>query len=145
MASGILRKSKYTANVAAAQTRAATALSEPLIPNKGSGFTDSVSSVEHDSGEDEEEGTVYSKELLPKSELLGKDIVSTLAVSLLVTGGLAASAAAMISVPSAIIFMMGGICIVNSPTVAHKHLGIAKSEGESKVACMCMCKYTETF
>jgi len=47
----------------------------------------------------------------------------------LVTGGLAASAAAMISVPSAIIFMMGGICIINSPTVAHKHLGIAKSEG----------------
>ena len=133
MASGILRKSKYTANPAAAQTRPATAMSEPLIPNKGSGFTDSVSSVEHDSGEDEEEGTVYSAELPPN--VLGKDIVSTLAVSLLVTGGLAASAAAMISVPSAIIFMMGGICIINSPTVAHKHLGIAKSEGESKVAC----------
>ena len=130
MASRILRTGKYAANVAAAQTRAATALSEPLIPNKRSGFTDTNT----DSGEDEEEGiSLDSGELPPK--LLGKDIVSTLAVSLLVTGGLAASAAAMISVPSAIIFMMGGICIINSPTVAHKHLGIAKSEGESKVAC----------
>ena len=132
MASGILRTGKYAANVAAAQTRAATALSEPLIPKKrSSGFTD----IDTDSGEDDEEGiSLDSAQLPPK--LLGKDIVSTLAVSLLVTGGLAASAAAMISVPSAIIFMMGGICIVNSPTVAHKHLGIAKSEGESNVACM---------
>mmetsp|Transcript_28175 Transcript_28175/g.48610 ORF Transcript_28175/g.48610 Transcript_28175/m.48610 type:complete len:404 (-) Transcript_28175:212-1423(-) len=123
MASGILRAGKY--NSAAAQTRAVTALSEPLIPSKrSSGFTDTDS----DSEEDEEEGILLdSAELPPK--LLGKDIVSTLAVSLLVTGGLAASAAAMISIPSAIIFMMGGICIINSPTVAHKHLGIAKNEG----------------
>mmetsp|Transcript_16203 Transcript_16203/g.29293 ORF Transcript_16203/g.29293 Transcript_16203/m.29293 type:complete len:155 (-) Transcript_16203:331-795(-) len=119
MAPGILNAhGKYAAGAAAA-THAASALSEPLLSNKQSGLTDN--------SWDDEDTSLQSENHVPG--MSRKDIASTIAASLLATGGLAAAASAMIAVPSAAVFLMGGICAFNSPTVAHKQLSISKSEG----------------
>jgi len=126
MASGILRASgKYAASTAV-KNNAVSALTDPLLPNKQSRFTDSLSSLDHESWEDEDT-TLQSGDFVPR--MPGKDIASTIAVSLMVMGGLAASASAMLAVPTVVVFLMGGVCIVNAPTVASKQWSIAKSEG----------------
>lgn len=135
MLNGILRTGRYsdsgnTDDIADAAATQTALLSEPLIPNNKR----SVSFIDHDASDEEDEEreaetTVYSEDILLES-FSRKDITATtLAVSLLVTAGLAASAFAMISVPSAIVILMGGICIVNSPMVAQKYLSIAKNAG----------------
>mmetsp|Transcript_14921 Transcript_14921/g.26964 ORF Transcript_14921/g.26964 Transcript_14921/m.26964 type:complete len:397 (-) Transcript_14921:129-1319(-) len=134
MASGILRASGKYATSAAVQNNAISALSDPLLPNKESKFTDSLSSLDHESWEDEDT-TLQSGDFVPR--MSGKDIASTLAVSLMVTGGLAASASAMLAVPSVVVFLMGGVCIVNAPTVASKQWSISKSDGiRTSVNCI---------
>ena len=126
MASGVLRTGKYAAKAAAAQTLAATALSEPLLETtKRSRLTDSLSD------DSDDESSIYSDATSVAGGLAGKNIVHTLGVTLMVTCGMAASAAAIVAVPGIAVFVMGGICIANSPTVAHKYIKIAKSEGES--------------
>ena len=138
MASGILKKAKYgaaTAAVSSYSAAAASALSEPLLAsetNKPSvRETDSVSSSSFDSGNADvssNESSFSSEELLYRS-LSGKDLITSALVSLVATGGVAASVGAMVAFPTAMVFIMGGICIVNSPTMAHKHIKIAKSAG----------------
>mmetsp|Transcript_2574 Transcript_2574/g.5465 ORF Transcript_2574/g.5465 Transcript_2574/m.5465 type:complete len:395 (+) Transcript_2574:155-1339(+) len=121
MSSGILRPSSYAA---------APVLDEPLLPNKQSRHTNSLSS--DDDSEIEEAASVHSARsagrILPKS-MSRKDIISTVGVGLLATAGLAASLSAMVAFPSAAVILMGGICMVNSPILGQKHLRIAKSEG----------------
>mmetsp|Transcript_34134 Transcript_34134/g.71869 ORF Transcript_34134/g.71869 Transcript_34134/m.71869 type:complete len:219 (+) Transcript_34134:209-865(+) len=128
MASGILQACGIRAVDAAAKPSHATnPLNEPLLLDikKHSRFTDSLSSLGH--GWSDEDTALQSDEFVPR--MAGKDIASTIAVCLFVTGGLAASAYTMMEVPSVVVFLMGGVCIVNSPTVARKQLSIAKSEG----------------
>jgi len=116
---GILKPSKY----------AAAPLSEPLIRND----IDSTSSDDDEDSEIEEAAPLAGSDpepALPDTPMSTKDVALTLTVALLVTGGLAASASALIAYPaSAAVILMGGVCIVNSPAVATKHLRIAKSEG----------------
>ncbi len=130
----ILRSGKY-----AAAEAAVTPLSELLMPNKQSratdSFSDSLSSLGNDDAcgcEGEDGTTPPSNEML--LSLSGKDLASAIAVGLLVTGSLAASASALIVVPSATVIMMAGICLVNLLAVANKQLSIAKSAGKFKLA-----------
>mmetsp|Transcript_27107 Transcript_27107/g.57573 ORF Transcript_27107/g.57573 Transcript_27107/m.57573 type:complete len:398 (-) Transcript_27107:279-1472(-) len=123
MASGILRSAKYSAGASAA---ASAALNEPLLPNKQSRYPDSLSSV---SGCETEDDGMSSRSEEMIVGLRGKGVVSTIAVSLLVVGGLAASTSAMVAAQSAVVFLMGGICVVNSPAVAHRQLQIARGQG----------------
>jgi len=98
------------------------------MSNKLSRTADSLSSLEDDASDIEEETlSVNSEDLFPS--LSGRNVASTIGVALLVTGGLAASAAAIIAVPSAAVILMAGICMLNSPAVANKQLGINKSAG----------------
>mmetsp|Transcript_28557 Transcript_28557/g.52111 ORF Transcript_28557/g.52111 Transcript_28557/m.52111 type:complete len:144 (+) Transcript_28557:144-575(+) len=140
---GILRKGKYSAGAAAATAKhaATSALSEPLLTNKQSRRTDSLSSSDDSSSDDsssDEEGLTSSERFKPNN-MSSKDVASTIAVCLFVTGGLAASVSAMIAVPSVMVILMGGICMVNSPTVASKQFSIAKSKGEIKTSVCTMC------
>lgn len=128
MVEGILRSARYGAAAAALKHGAfMSALSEPLIPNKQSNLADS-DSLSTDEEEYIGEVTDTSEELDP-GPTSRKDIAATIAVSILVAGGLAASAFSMIVVQSTIVLLMGGICIVNSPIVAFKEHQIAKSPG----------------
>jgi len=106
--------------------RAAINLGEPLILNKQSRFTDSVSSLEGDYGEDDGGTSFYSEELIVNIKANG--IASVIAVSLLATGGLVASAYAVMVVQSVVVLLVGGICIINLPTVAYRQFCIAKGE-----------------
>lgn len=42
----------------------------------------------------------------------------------------AASAAAMVSVQAIMVFVAGGLCCLNAPSIVHKHFEISKSTGE---------------
>ena len=105
MASGILKSGKYAASAA---------LGEPLLPAKQSRYTDSLSSFgngsdsdddDDESGDDERSGT------LDPTKMSGKDIATSVALGLLVTGGMAASASAIVAAQSAVVFLMGGVCL----------------------------------
>jgi hypothetical protein len=106
-----MKAGKYSAAIAKAQ------LQQPLLVEDD----DSVSTFDSYDRDDPDE---------PEAKLGGKNIVQTVAATVLATGGLAAAASAMIAVPSAAVLVMGGICAVNAPTVAGKHFQISKGEGE---------------
>jgi len=124
MSSGILRAGKYAANTAAGQTSraASAALSEPLLSaasaktNTGTSYTpfdDNLSRSREDG--DEDEVSEYSEELLSNADAMGgTNIFTTIALSLLVTGGMAAAASAMVAVQSVAVLVMGGICMGKS-------------------------------
>jgi len=117
--SSILRPSKYAAAV----------LTEPLLPNKLSKRTDSVSDDDSASAHLVELSSTSSDGRAIPESMLGSGIISTVSVGLLSVGGLAASLSAMIAFPGAAVILMGGICIANSPVVAKKHVNIAKGAG----------------
>ena len=54
------------------------------------------------------------------------------ATALLAIGGVATSAAAMLSVHTVSVYVAGGVCILNSPWVAVKQYTIAKVGGKSR-------------
>ncbi|KAL7546012.1 hypothetical protein ACHAWF_009358 [Thalassiosira exigua] len=155
MTGGILRSGKFGASGArlaagvagrSVAEAAASALDEPLldkIVGKQSRTTDSVSSDDEDEErgmgrirredeDDDDETTVSSGGLLPDS-MSGREALGAAAVSILVVGAMASAASAMIAVPTAIVFVMGGVSILNCPTVAHKHLRIAKSGNQRTI------------
>lgn len=45
----------------------------------------------------------------------------------------AASAAAMVSVQAVVVFVAGGICCLNAPTVIHRHYQLSSSPSKSVV------------
>lgn len=118
--SSILRPSKYAAAV----------LNEPLLSNKLSRRTDSLSSDDDSASAHliEQSSTTSDGRAIPKS-MFGSDLVSTVGVGVLSVAGLAASLSAMIAFPGAAVILMGGICIANAPVVAKKHVNIAKGAG----------------
>jgi len=118
--SSILRPSKYATAV----------LNEPLLPNKLSKRTDSLSSDDDSaSAHLAEQSSTSSDDLAIPKSMFGSDIVSTVGVGVLSVAGLAASLSAMIAFPGAAVILMGGICMANSPVVAKKHINIAKGAG----------------
>lgn len=117
--SGVLKASKYAA---------APALTVPLIPDKLSRRTDSLSSDDFSDVDAEAPSANSGGGILNKS-MTRKDIISTIGVGVLATAGMAASLSAIVAFPGAAVILMGGICAINSPTVAAKHLSISKSGG----------------
>jgi len=102
----ILKSSKYAASAA---------LGEPLLPAKQSRYTDSLSSfesgssfLESDDSDDDESGDSGT---LDPTKMSGKDIAISVALGLLVTGGMAASASAIVAAQSAVVILMGGVCL----------------------------------
>lgn len=59
----------------------------------------------------------------------GKDIFTSVLISLVAATGVAASVGAMVAIPEVVVFVMGGLCIANAPMVAHSQIAIAKSVG----------------
>lgn len=103
----ILRTGKFAAKT----TATSSALAEALIP-KTTQFADDFSFSSSSHGDDQSDDTgsgLLSVDLL--SDFMSRDIMKTTMVILMVTGGMAASASAIVAVPSAIIIMMGSVCI----------------------------------
>ncbi len=103
---------------------------------KSARATDSLSSFsfgsnsDDDTDDDAEDASSLSSEGLLSNKLSTQDIFTSALVSLVATGGVACSIGAMVAFPTAIpVLIMGGLCAVNSPTIAHKQLVIAKSVG----------------
>lgn len=101
---------------------------------KSARATDSLSSFSFGSNSDDdtdaEDASSLSSEGLLSNKLSTQDIFTSALVSLVATGGVACSIGAMVALPTAIpVLIMGGLCAVNSPTIAHKQLVIAKSVG----------------
>jgi hypothetical protein len=124
--------SKYASRAEQAQF-AANTLGEPFLPKKQSRYTDSLSSSERSEdseGSGDSDDSEYEDEEPLRLQFTGKNLVPFLAVGLAATGGLAASAAAMIAMPSAFVFLMGGLCVVNSPLMVLKHVHLTQEDSE---------------
>jgi len=108
---------------------AADALSKPLLPDRKS-RTDSWSSCDS-SDDSDDSGDEGEKILGPR--FFGKDVVQNLGAVLLATGGLAAATVAMVTAPVTMpgiaVFLMGGICAINSPLMAAKQVSLSKHGG----------------
>ena len=111
-------------SLAASAHLTASALAQPLIAGKIS-RTESWSSGDSSDDESDDPG---GRTLGPR--FFGKDLVRNVGSVLLAAGGLAASTAAMVTMPGAVVFLMGGICAINSPLVAVKQVHLAKHAGE---------------
>ena len=73
--------------------------------------------------DDSDETTVIMKEDFP---------FLLVATALLVIGGVATSAAAMLSAQTISMYVAGGVCILNAPWVAVKQYTLAKVGGKSR-------------
>ena len=105
-----------------ASAAAADALAAPLLPSAArekSRTTDSLSFEEEITVDDSAE---EPRKLGPRVPALG--------AGLLAAAGLAASAAAMVVMPSAAVLIMGGLCAINAPVVARNSVRLARSDGE---------------
>ena len=120
------------ASTAAKAHFAARALSNPLLSDKKS-RTDSWSSCDSSDDDSGDEG-----ERTLGSRFFGKEVVRNLGTVLLATGGLVAAAAAMVTMPGAAVFLMGGICAINSPLMAAKQVSLSKHGGEYPRANACV-------
>lgn len=119
MPASILRQSKY----ATGALKAAGDPSEPLLSTTDSLSSEGGGAVSATAPPSDDDGRTLTE------GLTGKGLMSTVGVGILAVAGLAASAAAMIAAPGAAVIIMGGLCLVNSPVVATKHVAIAKSAG----------------
>jgi len=125
MTPGILRSGKYVAKTASAKATSAlneatSTLNEPLLPIKQSRTTDSLS--------DDSESTSVQLETdtSPPPPISMKDMAFTALLGVVTAGGIAASACSMLAVQSITVFLMGGLCVLQSPAVIVNQVRIAR-------------------
>lgn len=104
----------------AVQSNVTSTLNEPLLLNK----RETPTQVTVHTGEDDENG-----DDVQDSKGIGT-VLLTSVVCVAAAGAIAASAAAMITIQSIAVFVAGGLCCLNAPTVVHRHLEISKAPGE---------------
>ena len=103
----------------AVQSNVTSTLNEPLLNKR-----ETPTQVTVHTGEDDENG-----DDVQVSKGIGT-VLLTSVVCVAAAGAIAASAAAMITIQSIAVFVAGGLCCLNAPTVVHRHLEISKAPGE---------------
>ena len=99
--------------------------SEPLLPRK-SRATESLSSSDASSSS----GDDAAAERPPWGPRFLGTHLAVASAALLALAGVAASGVAAAAAPTALVFVMGGVCLLNAPTVLVRQLCIAKNVGE---------------
>eukprot|EP01082_Thalassiosira_pseudonana_P004843 g4167.t1 g4167 contig15:479678-481380(+) len=101
----------------------ASSLNDPLLSvSKQTRLTD-------DSSDESSIDTNFSVLTDEPNQITKKEAIVATVTAVLLFGGLAASAAAMVAAQTIFVFVMGGVCIANTPVVAQRQYHITKSKG----------------